>query len=98
VNALYGYTPEFLEIYAQVGAAYASQSQSIIRPYREVKQKKQDEQTIKELEPNEFAEKKSPLRNRKLHSEQKNRLQNKKKKLKQNRKQKKYRKKKESHL
>lgn len=24
VNALYGYTPEFLEIYAQVGAAYAS--------------------------------------------------------------------------
>lgn len=22
VNALYGYTPEFLEIYAQVGAAY----------------------------------------------------------------------------
>ena len=29
VNALYGYTPEFLEIYAQVGAAYASLSNNI---------------------------------------------------------------------
>jgi hypothetical protein len=81
VNALYGYTPEFLEIYAQVGAAYASLSKSVTQPYREVKQKSQDEKTIKELEPNEFAEKKSPLRNRKLHSEQKNRLQNKKQQM-----------------
>ena len=29
VNALYGYTPEFLEIYAQVGVAYASLSNNI---------------------------------------------------------------------
>ena len=29
VNALYGYTPEFLEIYAQVGAAYAFLSNNI---------------------------------------------------------------------
>ena len=29
VNALYGYTPEFLEIYAQVGAAYASLNNTI---------------------------------------------------------------------
>lgn len=29
VNALYGYAPEFLEIYAQVGAAYASLSNTV---------------------------------------------------------------------
>ena len=81
VTAHYRYAPEFLGIYAQVGAAYASLSKSVTQPYREVKQKSQDEKTIKELEPNEFAEKKSPLRNRKLHSEQKNRLQNKKRQM-----------------
>ncbi len=29
VNALYGYTPEFLEIYAQVGVVYASLNPNI---------------------------------------------------------------------
>lgn len=29
MNALYGYTPEFLEIYAQVGVTYASLSNDI---------------------------------------------------------------------
>ena len=64
VTALYGYAPEFLGIYAQVGAVYASISESITQPYREVKQKSQDEKTIKELEPNEFEKKFSEETNR----------------------------------
>lgn len=42
VNALYGYTPEFLEIYAQVGAAYASLNNNINQQNVPVNDKKSD--------------------------------------------------------
>ena len=42
VNALYGYTPEFLEIYAQVGAAYASLGNNINQQNIPVNDKKPD--------------------------------------------------------
>ena len=42
VNALYGYTPEFLDIYAQVGAAYASLNNNIPQQNSPVNDKKSD--------------------------------------------------------
>ena len=54
VNAQYGYTPEFLEIYAQVGAAYASmnniaQLNSVVNENKTLKQKLENaDKTIQE--------------------------------------------------
>ncbi len=54
VNAQYGYTPEFLEIYAQVGAAYASmnniaQLNSVVNENKILKQKLENaDKTIQE--------------------------------------------------
>ncbi len=42
VNALYGYTPEFLEIYAQVGAAYASLENNVTQQNSPVNSKISD--------------------------------------------------------
>lgn len=42
VNALYGYAPEFLEIYAQVGATYASLNNNITQQNSPVNDKKSD--------------------------------------------------------
>ncbi len=42
VNALYGYTPEFLDIYAQVGAAYASLNNNITQQNSPVNDNKSD--------------------------------------------------------